>query len=268
MKSSASAQTAFADRLYWEWQGRPNPASIASEVGFMEQTLQLPPGAKVLDLGCGLGFHSLEFARRGYQITGLEASGAFLEEAKAAARQVGMPVRFIPGDMTCLDFTAEFDGVILWGYTFGLFSEEGNFQTLAGIRRALKPGGQVLIDTLNFRPPQTGEHPITTFSREDSPYLFLTQDTFDEKEKRFGFTVVGIDLTSGKKSEMNFSWRNYTDEELSSLVAQAGLELIAIYGDDPAIVDWEHYESSAPYPYTPEAFTAESAKRILLCRAP
>jgi len=267
MSQNQSSQAPFANLLYWEWQGKPTPATVSSEVGFMEQALRLSPGGKVLDLGCGLGFHTLEFARRGYEVTGLEASSAFLAEAEKIVPVAGQQVKFVAGDMTDLDFTAEFDGVILWGYTFGLFSEEGNFQTLAGIRRALKPGGQTLIDTQNFRSPQTGERPVTTFSREDSPYLFLTQDVFDEKQKRFGFTVMGIDVTNGKKSEMNFSWCNYRDEELSALTAQAGLELIAIYGDDPAVTNWEQYESGAPYPYTPEAFTSNSAKRILLCRA-
>ena len=49
---------AFADMVYWKFEGEPPTWSIASDVGFMEPTLKLGRGGKVLDLGCGIGFVS------------------------------------------------------------------------------------------------------------------------------------------------------------------------------------------------------------------
>jgi hypothetical protein len=104
------------------------------------------------------------------------------------------------------------------------------------------------------------------FRGEDERLLFLTEDTKDELQGRFGFNVIAIDLASSKRHEMRFSWRLYLLPELKQLLQAAGLNLLSIFGDDPEVVDWESYESGAPYPYSVEGFTQNAAKRILLCQ--
>src|SRR4051812_20193450 len=61
--------------------------------------LQLPAGAKILDLCCGHGRHSVALAERGYQVTGQDLSGHFLDIARTAAAERGAEVRWVHGDM-------------------------------------------------------------------------------------------------------------------------------------------------------------------------
>jgi len=75
------------------------------EVEFLLEELGLPPGAKLLDIGCGTGRHSIELARRGYQITGIDLSSGMLAEAQRAAEGSGVEVTWIQRDAT--DLTAE-----------------------------------------------------------------------------------------------------------------------------------------------------------------
>ena len=263
-----SWQQAFSDLIYWKWQGLPSAPSVQSAVGFMEQALQLTEGARVLDLGSALGYHSLELARRGYEVTGLEWSPAFLEKARQAAAEARLRVNFVRGDMTRLEFAAEFDAVVLWGNTFGIFSEEENFQTLVGLRRALKPGGKALIDTENYSGLNLsrGRDKDWFFRNEEPDLLFLTQDTSDLAQARLGYDVIALDLASGRRHTLSFSWRLYLLPELKRLLQAAGLELLGVYGDDPMKTDWNSYESGAPYPYAVEGFNENSARRILFCQ--
>jgi len=72
-------------------------------------------------------------------------------------------------------------------------------------------------------------------------------------------------LPTGERRHLPFSWRLYLTPELRRIVADAGLELLGIYGDDPKIADWKSWRRGEPYPYSTAAFTDECAVRTLLC---
>ncbi len=143
-------QQLYGNMLFWEFDGIPSGDSVSSAVGFMEQALELTQGASVLDLGCGLGYHAIELARRGYEVTGLDWSDQYLDVARREAEEAGVAVAFLQGDMARMTFEGEFNVVILWGNTFAMLAHEDNVATLQGIHRALRHGGRALIDTQNY----------------------------------------------------------------------------------------------------------------------
>lgn len=261
-------EQAFSDMVYWKLEGVLTDAHVRSHVGFMERVLELKPESAVLDLGCGLGQHCIELARGGYEVTGLDWSSAFLAAARERAKEAGVAVRLAQGDMSQLGFAGEFDAAILWGNTFGMLAHEDNVRTLEGIRRALKPGGRALIDTQNYT-SLGGEMKqrwgFGGFDEDDPNLLILTEDTRDVLRARFGFNALAIDLATGKRHRMPFSWRLYLLPELMHLLADAGLKLAGIYGDDPEKVDWKSYRRGDPLPYSTDGYTEKAAKRILLC---
>ncbi len=264
-KQNRAWEDCFSNMLYWKWEGEPPAWSWSSAVNFWEKALPLSREVKILELGCALGWHSIELARRGYDVTGLEWSQPFLDEAKRRAHLAGVRPTFIHGDMTCMTFENEFDVILLWSNTFGMFSDEDNRQTLRNIARALKPGGRTLIDIQNYSglPEKTsqGWH----FDKEDKNLLFLVDGTKSVPEGRFGFDVISIDLTTGKQHRMPNSWRLYLLPELKHILKDSGLNLLTIYGDDPKIADWKNWKKGEAFPYLPEAYTDQAALRIFLC---
>lgn len=108
---------------------------------------------RVLDVGCGTGEHALRFARRGYAVTGVDLSEAMLDRARAKADQEpGLDVTFREGDLAdlgpALDATDEpFDAaVVLFAVLGYLHANDAIRSALAGLRRALRPGGLLVLD--------------------------------------------------------------------------------------------------------------------------
>lgn len=137
------------------------------EVDFLEAELGLAKGARILDVGCGTGRHSLELSRRGYRPTGLDISDGMLREARSICEAEGLEAEFARGDATDFHFDEGFDACIcICEGAFGLLSADDDPFTrdqkiLDNIFRALKPGGRFILTALN------GLRMIRQYTQED-----------------------------------------------------------------------------------------------------
>src|SRR5690606_38711568 len=116
----------------------------------IEGLLGLRPGERVLDLACGTGRIAVRLAERGARMTGLDRSALFLEHARRAAEQRGVAVDWVEGDVRELDDVERFDAVVHWFTSFGYFDDARNRDVLCRIRRSLRPGGRLLLETMNL----------------------------------------------------------------------------------------------------------------------
>ena len=109
------------------------------------------PGARrILDLCCGTGSHAVEMARRGYQVTAVDASDHMLEIARRKAGVAGVKVDFRCADATHLDGIGKFDAAYCLGYTFLYMTSHAEAaRFLASAREALSPDGVFLLDFIN-----------------------------------------------------------------------------------------------------------------------
>jgi 2-polyprenyl-3-methyl-5-hydroxy-6-metoxy-1,4-benzoquinol methylase len=127
------------------WRKAISPEQTRVEADFLENTF----GAKsrLLDVPCGNGRHTLELARRGCRMTGVDLSREFLQEAKAGAASAALAAEFVRCDMKQLTWKSEFDGAFCFGNSFGYLIHADMIAFVTGVARALKPGGRFVIDT-------------------------------------------------------------------------------------------------------------------------
>jgi SAM-dependent methyltransferase len=71
-----------------------------------EQDAREPPYGRALDIGCGGGLWSIELARRGWDVTGVDIVPKALRTARQRADEAGVAVRFVEGDVTDLQSSA------------------------------------------------------------------------------------------------------------------------------------------------------------------
>ena len=129
------------------WTRAMTPALTLADVDFLEKALEVKPGARLLDVPCGNGRHSIELARRGYRVTGIDLSDEFLAAARAE-----LDADWRKGDMRDLlsDGSLEpstFDGAFCFGNSFGYLDHTGVAAFLSALAGALKPGAKLAIET-------------------------------------------------------------------------------------------------------------------------
>src|SRR5215475_12491 len=126
-----------------------SPGGAAGDVAWIVGAASLGPSARVLDAPCGFGRHSVEFARLGYVVTGVDFNETELERAGAAAQAASVDVKLVCQDIRDMDFAGEFDLAVNLFTSIGYFSDDEDRLVLDRFWRALKPGGAFVVDTRN-----------------------------------------------------------------------------------------------------------------------
>ena len=201
-----------------------------SQVDFVVERLGLEPGARILDVACGHGRHSLELARRGFRVTGVDLSPRSLELARKAAKGDSLDIEFVERDARALDFDAEFDAAInLFTSVIGYFEDDADSQkVLRAAARALVPGGSFLVDTVNaFALGRRYQEAM--WDELESGGVMLHRGSFDLLKGRNEVTWTFI-REDGSRSELTHSLRIYTPHELARMFDAAGLTVVDSWG--------------------------------------
>jgi SAM-dependent methyltransferase len=125
------------------------PAPAARDVDWIAGVSGIAPGARVLDAPCGFGRHSVEFARRGYRVTGVDFNETEVGRARAAAASAGVTLGLFCQDMRDMEFAGAFDLAVNLFSSIGYFSDDEDRLLLDRFWRALVPGGVFVLDTRN-----------------------------------------------------------------------------------------------------------------------
>src|SRR5204863_7756432 len=119
------------------------------EVDQLTKLLDLDSPAKVLDLCCGLGRHSLELARRGFDVTGVDRTGVYLRRAQKQADSEGLKIEFVQEDMRQFCRPEAFDLTLNLFTSFGYFeSPAEDRRVLVNVHKSLQPGGRLVMDMM------------------------------------------------------------------------------------------------------------------------
>jgi len=201
------------------------------ECDFIEQEIGFNKSLNILDLGCGTGRHSIELAKRGYSLTGIDLSKSLLDRAKEKAAEQNIPIHFIQADARKLNFSNEFDLVLmLCEAAFPLMeTDEMNYQILKNASNALKSKGKIIFTTLNGLFPLY--HSIEEFcaSTTHDGNATYHNNTFDLMTFRdYNTTIVEDD--SGNKKELKCNERYYVPSEISWLLKSLNFCTIEIFG--------------------------------------
>lgn len=205
------------------------PERTRTEVAGIVEMLGLPSDARVLDLACGWGRHSVALARSGFAVTGLDLSETLLGIARRRAERAGVAVEWVRGDMRELPWRAEFDAVVSLFSSLGYFvSDEEDLRVLRAAHDALRPGGFFLLETMH-RDHVVGDYADRDWWEADDGALVWVEREFDAVE---GVSREWLRWRRGDRSGEKFhELRVRTATEWDGLLREAGLQPVEWYGD-------------------------------------
>lgn len=190
----------------------------SAEVDRIIEILAEPP-SRVLDVGCGFGRHSVEFARRGCAVVGLDPSETMIAEAQQRAADAGVAIDFRLGTGDSLHDVAIYDLAICLFTTLGQQTEDGlgDRALLDGIHRSCQDGATVIVEV--------PERHRALAALVESEQLGPTQVTrhFDPAT-----SIMHERFEQADAAEFELAYRLYSAEELEAVLTESGFTQVAI----------------------------------------
>jgi SAM-dependent methyltransferase len=220
-------KTFFSGAAVDFWLMIPTKEQNQNEANFIEESLQVAPPAKLLDVPCGGGRHSQILAARGYNMTGVDISVEFLRAAQAQPALQAGKVTWENREMRDLPWPLRFQGAYSFGNSFGYLDDQGNAQFLKAVADALEPGARFVLDTgyiLEIILPSLQER--AWYPAGD--LLMLAQRRYEAAESRLYVEYTWI--RDGKMDKQSMSARLYSFREILELFEEAGFTGVQGYG--------------------------------------
>jgi SAM-dependent methyltransferase len=208
------------------WEKAMTSELTKREVDFLIDELKLKHGQHLLDIPCGFGRHSIEFAKRGFNVTGIDISITFLAGLKEKIKSENLNIDAIQADILTMKLNQKFSGAICMGNSFGYFNFDKMKTFVEKVSLSLNAGARFIINSGMIAEcilPNFSKHRSFTFDN-------ITMDITNIYNVDDSFMISNLVYTRGNKTEEH-SFKHYvfTLGEVKRLLNLYGLKTIANY---------------------------------------
>lgn len=238
------------------------------EINFILRQVELQAVDFVYDLGCGTGRHSIELAKRGISVLGVDYVSENVELARKSVQQLSLSdIEFVEGD--CREFEGKRTASLvlcLYDVVGSFASDKDNIAIVKNAFRLLKSGGYAVFSVMNYESTYASAVNVFSFEKQADKILDLSaSNTMEESGNIFNPEYYLVDeethliyrkeqfsSCTGLPIELVVRDRRFTMDEIVSICVQVGFAVIDVRYTNAS--DWnKKYEA-----------TSKRAKEILL----
>src|SRR5690606_31182933 len=222
-------------KLEWfeTWFGTPyynilynnrNEQEAADFINLLLETFPPEPQARMIDIACGHGRHSIQLAEKGFEVTGIDISAASIAKAKNFETE---KLEFFIHDMRLPFRRNYFDYAFNFFTSFGYFeNRRDNFRAANAFAKNIKPGGLLMVDYLNANPVKNQSLENQVLVKEGLEFNISKEIENGRVNKYIKLKDISGGIHHFKESVQLFSFN-----EMKNLFTKQGLELIDVFGN-------------------------------------
>ncbi|MGE3953870.1 MAG: methyltransferase domain-containing protein [Parachlamydiales bacterium] len=211
-----------------------NQANTKQDIDLVLEATAIKPDARILDLCCGQGRHSLELASRGYpNIVGIDRSRYLVRLGRKRATQRGLTsVVFREGDARRIRYPdGAFDLVIVMGNSFGYFErEQENIAVLKEVFRLLSSEGRLFLD-ITDGPWMRQNFAPKSWEWIDQGSLVCRERHLSADGHRLISRELVVDAQTGVVKDQFYAERLYRADELVAALKESGFATVTELGN-------------------------------------
>lgn len=213
-----------------------------NEVDFILKYFQDFKIERVFDFGCGNGRHALEFARRGYKVTGIDYSKRNIEQILSEKELYD--ATFLKDDCRYAHLEGKADLVLCLYDVIGSFvNEKDNRKILKNIRKHLRTNGRLVLSVMNLEltqhiaqnvVPEVRDNPRALVKLPPSKIMQTSGNVFDpshfllESETGVVYRKEQFENDGDLSAEYVIRDKRYTKEEICSLLIKTGFDILEV----------------------------------------
>jgi len=238
----AGGREHFEDAALYDFEYRRRRADVT-----FYRRLADERGGPILDLACGTGRLMLPLLRDGHTVVGLDRSPAMLSRAAARVTRLRGSRRaqalLMRGDLRAFAFRPRFAFAIAAFHSVQhLVSNADLLAFLRAARRSLVAGGWLAFDVLAPDPTWTARDPARRWARTTFRHpttrqrlVYTTNHSYDARRRALHIRLYYAPIdpaghAAGPERVVRVCHRQLAPDEVASLLARAGLDLVAQYG--------------------------------------
>ena len=211
------------------------PEIIEASVAWIAENLDLQPGEKVLDLGCGPGLYAARLAQRGLAVTGVDYSESSIAYARQYAQDHDLAVDYRYQDYLTLSDEALYDAALLIYGDYCTFDAGQRRHLLENVHRSLKPDGHFVLDVTTRQHRKKHGVQNRWYVSEGGfwrPGLHLVLEKgFDYPDEKIYLDQMIVIEANGELTVYRNWFQDYDREMISAELAEGGFEVEQVYND-------------------------------------
>ena len=234
-------EAAFSERMLYEHLSQAHDAAsrradiIEQQVAWLHQEILAGAGTRILDLGCGPGLYTHQFAQLGHYCVGIDYAPAAIAYARQIAAARGLTCDYVQGDVRTVSFDGGYGLVMMIHGELTVFRPEETKTILRKSWQALQKGGQLVVEVHPLAVVRAiGERGFRWYSSlgglfSDRPHICLREAHWQAAQKVSTERFYIIDGESGEVTRYAASIQGYSHDEYVDLFRECGFMGVVMY---------------------------------------